>query len=230
MSGGFQTFGVPHLAALGVIALVAVALIALVRRGPAPVRDAVRYGLAGTLLLNEFAWWSVRVVQLGLDGFLRNHLPFHLCGVAVFLTAITLVRGSRGAYEIAWFWGVAGAGIALITPGNMDAGFPQYRFFQYFVAHGGIVTGMLVATFGLGMRPTGRALVKAFAWLHVMAVPVALANLALDANYMYLCAPPTGTVNPFFFLPWPWYLPVLEVVGLVAFALVAAPFLVRRPR
>ena len=47
---------------------------------------------------------------------------------------------------------------------------------------------------------------------------------------MYLSGPPTGTVTPFFFAPWPWYLPILEVIALAMFFAVLSPFLVTRRR
>ncbi len=224
MNGGFPTFGVPHLAAIGLTVAVPVALCLAVRRGSPAVGNAVRYGLAATLLLNEFAWWTIRVVQIGFDGFLRNHLPLHLCGVAVFLTAVTLIFRRKRAYEIAWFWGMVGAGSAVLTPGNIDVGFPAYRFFQYFIAHGGIVAGVAVATWGLGMRPSLGGLFRAFLYMNLLAVPVAIANLLLGSNYMFLSSPPGGSVSPFFFAPWPWYLLFLEMVGLGMFLLAYLPF------
>ena len=39
---------------------------------------------------------------------------------------------------------------------------------------------------------------------------------------MYLCEPPV-TDSPFLFLPWPWYLLIIEVLALTFFALLYLP-------
>ena len=49
-------------------------------------------------------------------------------------------------------------------------------------------------------------------------------NLVLGSNYMYLSAPPDGTLSPFFIGPWPWYIVFLEFVALAMFLAVYAPF------
>ena len=63
---------------------------------------------------------------------------------------------------------------------------------------------------------------RAFLYLNALAAGVALVNLLLDSNYMYLCEPPE-TASPFIFLPWPWYLLWLELVGFGFFALLYLP-------
>ncbi len=45
-------------------------------------------------------------------------------------------------------------------------------FFQYFISHAGIVAAALFATWGLGMRPTFKSLIRAFVAMNVMAAVV----------------------------------------------------------
>ena len=227
---GFRTFGLPHLAAMAATVVIPVLLIRFVRSRPRKVSERVGWILAGVLLTNDAIYWTYRIRTAGLDGFVERHLPLHLCGAAVMLTAITLLLRNRRAYELAWFWGMVGSLNAVITPGGIETGFPAYRFFQYFVAHSGIVIGVLYATFGLGMRPDFRGLVRAFAALNLFAAGVAVANWLLGSNYMYLSSPPPDTVSPFFLAPWPWYLLILEVIGLAMFLVVLAPFALYRRR
>ena len=223
---GFQTFGTPHLTAMALtLALPALLAVAARRLGGGAPKVIARC-LAGMLLANEFTYWALRISQIGLDGWVRNHMPLHVCGVAVLLTTWTLLFHSERTYEIAYFWGLVGAANAVLTPGGLAVDFPQYRFFQYFIAHSGIVTGVLFATWGLGMRPTLRGMFRAFGYLAGFAAFVAVANLLLGSNFMWLSAAPPGTVSPFFAAPWPWYLPILAVVGFTMFFVVLSPFLV----
>ena len=155
-STGFQTFAAPHLVAMA-LTLALPALLAVIARrlgGAAP--KAIAWLLAGMLLTNEFTYWTIRIGAIGLDGWVRNHMPLHVCGVAVLLTSATLLFRSPKTYEIVYFWGLVGAANAVITPGGLAVDFPEYRFFQYFIAHSGIVVGVAFATWGLGMRPTLR--------------------------------------------------------------------------
>ena len=184
--------------------------------------------MAGGLLINEVTHWGYRIAAFGVDQFAQNHLPLHACGVAVLATVATLLSKNQRTYEIAYFWGLAGASNAVITPNGLELAFPGYRFFQYFVAHSGIVVGVLFATWGLRMRPTLGGLFRAFASLNLYAVAIAVINLLLGSNYLYLSRPPDGTITPFFFAPWPWYLLTTEVFGLAMFFLVYSPFLLAK--
>lgn len=224
MTGGFQTFGTPHLVAMALTVVLPVLLSLIAKR--ASSRSAAALGIVlGVLLLgNELIHWGFRIAGYGPDVFLRYFLPLHLCGIAMFATSIALMFRNQTAYEIAYFWGLVGSANAVVTPGNLAVDYPQYRFFQYFIAHSGIVAGVLYATWGLKMRPTLGGLFRAFLWLHVLAAVAAVVNLLSGSNYMYLSSPPWGTVSPFFFLPWPWYLVFLDVIGLAMFFLVYAPF------
>ncbi len=223
--GGFTTFAAPHLTAMTLTLALPAALAVIARRVGGEAPKVIARCLAGMLLANEFTYWAVRISQIGFDGWVRNHMPLHVCGVAVLLTTWTLLFRSEKTYEIVYFWGLVGAANAVLTPGGLAVDFPQYRFFQYFVAHSGIVTGVLFATWGLGMRPTLRGMFRAFGYLAGFAAFVAVANLLLGANFMWLSAAPPGTVSPFFAAPWPWYLPILAVVGFTMFFVVLSPFL-----
>ena len=228
---GFQTFGTPHLIVMGLTLVLPILLSGLARRAGDDRRPAtIGYVLAAMLLVNEFTAWGYRLVQFGPEYIVRNHLPLHICGVANLVTAATLIFRNRYTYEIAFFWGLVGSANAVITPGAMDAGFPSWRFFQYFIAHSGIVVAVLYATWGLGMRPTLRGLFRAFIALNAFALFVGIINLLLESNYMYLSRPPWGTVSPFFFAPWPWYIPILDVVALAMFFAVYLPVHLSRRR
>ena len=223
----FQTFGTPHLVTTA-LTLVLPILLTVISRRSACKAVVVGYLWAGAILINEVIHWSYRLAEVGLSRFAQNHLPLHVCGIATLVTAATLLFRNQKTYEIAYFWGLVGASNAVITPGGLEVGFPGYRFFQYFMAHSGIVVGVLFATWGLRMRPTLGGLFRAFVCLNLFAAGVAVLNVFLGSNYMYLSKPPVGTVSPFFFAPWPWYLPFLDAIGLAMFFAVFSPFLVAR--
>ncbi len=228
---GFQTFGTPHLVVMGLTLVLPFVLSGIARKtGDRRTAKAIAYLLAAMLLVNDITAGGYRLLQSGPDYFIRNYLPLHVCGVANLVTAATLIFRSRRTYEIAYFWGLVGSANAVITPGAIETGFPSWRFFQYFIIHSGIVVGVLYATWGLGMRPTPGGLFRAFVALNVFAVVVGIINLFLESNYMYLSRPPWGTVSPFFFAPWPWYIFILDVLALAMFFAVYLPVHLSRGR
>ena len=222
-SNSFETFATPHVAAMVLTAAAAGALPLWARKvDSAKLTRRICLAIALGLLGNEFIFYGHALATQPLKEFARASLPIHICGAAVFLTAWTLWKRSQYVYEIAYFWGLAGTLQAVLTP-NLTEGFPTYRFFQFFLAHGGIVVGVVFATWGLKMRPARGAVLRVFVITNLYTALVAGANWALGANYMFLCAPPLGE-SPFFFLPWPWYILFLEFVALGLALLLCLPF------
>lgn len=226
----FELFGTAHNVVMVLNVAVAVGLVWVVRRFDSEkVTRAVCIGLATILLVNQITNWCYRYVIDGGTVFLMEHLPLHVCGMSVILSVVVLLTRNRLAYELVYFWGLAGATNAVITP-ELDAGWPEYDFIQYYISHGGIVVTAVLTTWGLGMRPTFKSLLRAFFILNAMAAGISGFNLLTGANYMYLSQQPV-TDSPFLFFEWPWYILWLEVLAIGFFALCYLPvYLERTPR
>jgi len=136
-----------------------------------------------------------------------------------------LITRSYRLYEICYFWGLAGATQALITPDVGRYGFPHFRFFQCFVSHGLIVTAVLFMTFVEGMRPGLGSLLRALLALNLYAAFIGMVNLLLKANYGFVCRKPDDPSLIDVLGPWPWYLLSLEAAALIGLFLVYLPFL-----
>ncbi len=218
----FELFGAAHNVVMVLTVAVPAALSVIVRRaGSEAVTRRICLGLAAVLAVNQVTYWTYRWVTVGAMTFLREHLPLHLCSIGIILAVLLLIRRDRLSYELIYFWGLAGTTNAIITP-ELTEGWPDYHFIQYYISHGGIVTTALFATFGLRMRPDFKSLIRAFLYLNVLAAGIAVVNLLVDGNYMYLFEAPV-TASPLIFLPWPWYLLWFEVLGFGLFALLYLP-------
>ncbi|MGH2571872.1 MAG: TIGR02206 family membrane protein, partial [bacterium] len=212
---GFTLFGSAHLLAMALIGIAGVTLPVWIRRrwSDALARRVAR-GLALLLVVQElFQIW----MQTALYGFpLATRLPLHLCGVAVFLTPVVLVRRTYAVYELVYFWGLGGAVQAILTP-ELHFGFPHPIFLTFFLGHGLIVVGALYATVVLRLRPTHRSIWRAFLATIAWAALVTPVNLVLGTNYLFLMHKPERASLMDYFGPWPWYIPVLAMVGLTLF-------------
>lgn len=185
----------------------------------------IRYTLAAMLILQEIFLnlWRLYWGQWRMG----KSLPLHLCGAAVVLSAVLLVNKNYRLYEIVYFWGLGGAIQALLQPDIGAYSFPHYRFFQFFTSHGLIVTASLYSTFSFGYRPRFRSVFRVFLITNVYMLFIALFNYIFDGNYLFICHKPETASIMDYFGPWPWYILVLEVVGLVSFLIYYSPFAVK---
>lgn len=216
----FVLFGAAHLGALASVALLALALVALVRARPAsalPVRLSLAAGIA-VLVALEFSIGA-------REGWLRwtAFVPLELCDAALVLAVFTLVVPRRATAEVVYFWAGSGTLLAMLTP-ELPWNFPRWEFVVFFGLHGLVLVAALVLVFGLGLRPRPGAPLRAFGITAGWAALVGLVNLALGTNYMYLRHKPIVPTLLDWMGPWPVYIGVGGAVALALFLALALPF------
>jgi hypothetical integral membrane protein (TIGR02206 family) len=221
----FELFGTPHLAALTIILLINLGLIAAGRRLPDRWRAPIRYTLAAILLVDEALWhgWNWSIGEWSIT----KTLPLHLCSVLVFLSAVMLITKSYAIFEFAYLLGIAGALQALLTPDAGPYGFPHFRFFQVMISHGSIITATIYMAAVEGYRPTVRSIKRVLVRGNVYALGVGLVNALIGSNYLYIARKPETASLMDVFPPWPWYLPILEVMALLMIGLLYLPYALR---
>lgn len=219
----FMFLGTPHVVATVMIIVLPLVLAWIIRRADSEkVTRAILWSVAGVMAINELIDQAHHIANYSTEVYLKEYLPFHLCDISVILIVILLLTRKFSVYEVVFFWGIAGASNSILTP-DLTIGFPSVDFWVYFISHGGIITSVLLATWGLKMRPTFGSVVRAFAFANLYAAALIPVNLLVGSNYMFLCKKPAGT-TPFFFLDWPWYILFLEPFAFVLFLVVYSPF------
>lgn len=212
-------FGTVHLCWLIAIAAAAVTLAWLCRRrkvSVCTVRLALGYGIAG----NEIVWWVFRYAHEGVH---LTNLPFQLCDLAVWLTVAACLTAIPVIVEIAYFVGVAGPGMALLTP-DLWTPWSSYPAIYFFIAHGAVLVACIVLTFGKVVEMRRGAVWRAFGAVAVFAAVIGAFDGMTGANYMYLCRKPASESLLTFLGPWPWYLAGGLLVALALFWLLWLPF------
>jgi hypothetical integral membrane protein (TIGR02206 family) len=219
----FEVFGLAHLVAILLTIVLAVALpIVGTRLRSERLLSATAWSLAVALLANDGFRCGYIITVRGWDTFVELYLPLHFCGLATYLTAFTLIARRQIPYEVAYYWGLSGAALAILTPA-IDEGFPSFEFITFFVGHSGIVVGVCFATFAQGLRPRFVGV-----WITVLlsvcvSIAIGAINHLLGSNYMFVCAPPVSA-SPLFFLAWPWYMPFIALVAITLFHLLWLPW------
>ena len=212
-------FGPLHLTLLAITLAIAVALCLLLRAGrisPRTVRLTLGYGLA----INELIWWAFRYSHEGFR--FPVNLPLQLCDATVWATVLACTTLIPAIVEFAYFAGIAGAGMALITP-DLWSPWPSYPAIYFFLAHGGIVIGAAVLAYGR-IAPLQRGAVwRALGWLLAYAAVVGAFNAVFHTNYMYLSHKPANASLLDALGPWPMYLIAGAAVALALFWLLWLP-------
>lgn len=208
----FKLFGLAHIGALVATAGASAAYAALGRRPSTdPHQRWTAWPLALALVTNELIWNGYQVYCGTWKA--TSSLPLHLCDVAIFMSVAALLTQKQVAFELAYFWGLAGSVQALLTPGLSEWGFPAYEFFRYFVSHSGIVVAVAYLALGRRMRPQPGAARRAIAITAIYTAAVGALNWLISANYLYLCDRPKTASVMDFLGPWPWYLVPLVGMG-----------------
>ncbi len=218
MASDFRLFGPAHLTILAAVPAAGATLAALARRSKTAARR-MRFAAAIFLAVNEIAWWIWRYSTEGNR--FPEGLPLQLCDLSIWLTVVCLLTLAPWAYDVAYFAGLAGAAMAVLTP-DLWAPLCSYPSIYFFVAHGGAVAAILALAWSRLARP--RSMLPALLVLNAYALAVGVFNALFGANYMYLCRKPPSASLLDWFGPWPWYLVAGDAVAAALFWLMWIPY------
>jgi hypothetical integral membrane protein (TIGR02206 family) len=203
----------------------AVLLAVLCRQGRI-AGTGVRLSLGCILAGNELIWWAFRYSHEGLK--VSQNLPLQLCDLTVWMTILACITLSPLAAELAYFVGLPGAGMSLLTP-DLWSPWPSYPAIYFFVGHGGIVIAVVVLVFGGIAQLRPGAVWRVFGLLVLYGVAIGTFNMVYEANYMYLCRRPANPSLLDLMGPWPIYILAVAPLSLALFCLLWLPIRPREP-
>ena len=222
----FSALSAPHLVAIGLTLTIAFGCAAVTSRGSSGCFDrAVRISLALILAIN-FTGYALHGTLTGqLDW--RQTLPFQLCDWATIGVIIALLKGGGPRIlEVLYFWGIGGSLQAIITP-NLRFGFPDYRFFVFFIDHCGIVIGVVYLLLTRRFRPAPSSIWRTWLWSIAYFVITLAVDQLTGVNYGFLLHKPEAfSILSYLSDERPIYLLQLNLLALAFFALLYAPFAV----
>ena len=221
-SAPFQVFGPSHKTVLLLIMAVPLALSLLVRvQRSVSLERLLCWAFALIIGGCWAAWYAVFTARGWLDR--GNALPLDLCSWAAIATIIALLGRHQRSYELAWFWAMAGTVQGIVTP-DIPFDFPEFRFIEFSLFHGGIIAAVLFLTLGLKMRPYPASIPRVIGWSLVYMAVAGAADWALKVNYGFLRAKP-GHASLYDLMPgWPWYIGVVVVLAMASVLICYAPF------
>lgn len=228
LGDGFVLFGTGHLVALGLLIAAMFWMVRTFADADDATRQRARLTIAALLWGQEISYhlWRFSIGEWTPV----TMLPFHLCSAAVWLGGFALLTNSRALAEYLYFFALAGATQALLTPDIGPYTFPHYRFWQFFVSHGLIVTSAVWLTFVERFAPSARSLLRAIAVTIVYGVAVLGINTLLGSNYLFVSRKPDTASALDLMPPWPHYLWILAGLVSVIYSVLYLPWAIRGAR
>jgi hypothetical integral membrane protein (TIGR02206 family) len=184
----FKPFGVAHLTVIFLTIGLPFLLALIVHRTKSRFLErSIAFSISALLLVNYVAYLIV-ARRFGVASWQRT-LPLQLCDWAMVVIIVALWTGNRRWLEVAYFWGIGGTLQAIITP-NLAFGFPDLRFISFFVAHSGIIIGIVFLMLIYGFRPRPIGILRTFAWTELYFVIAFTIDLLTGENYGFLLHKP----------------------------------------
>lgn len=217
-----MTVGSPeYLVTLSTMAVVATGLTLSARRWPGRWVVVANWALAAVLAGATVAWLTTTVVDQPFSW--ATSLPLPLCDMATLVTIAALLTRRAWLCEVNYFWGLAGTLQAVLTP-DLHAPFPSAEFFEYTLAHTGIVTAAVFLVVGQRIVPRRGAAARTLALTAAYTAFVGAMDGLTGGDYMFLLHKPDATTLLSALGPWPWYLVSALGVAVVLLAVLDAPW------
>ena len=162
---------------------------------------------------------------------LQKDLPLQLCHFAYWLSVLCLItllfdkkhsKYQQTYFNCAYFFGFSGAFQGILTVDLTDI-YTLNDMITLHLQHSIIILNVLWVIFAYNLKFTKQSITQVFLIINVIAVFIGIINYFLNANYMFLCAPP-NVDNPLLIGEWPYYIIVLEVVFFIYAYILYIPY------
>ena len=173
-------------------------------------------------LIDDILRWNVGIWDVAED------LPLHMCGISFFTSTYALYKKNQTAFELSYFWGLAGAFQAIITP-DPSRFVMDVSLFWNFLSHGLIILNVLWLIIIDNMRCRLGSYINIIIITNGSLFIISIVNTILGGNYWFICEKPGGE-SPFIIGDWPLYLIGFEIAGIVLFGLLYIPMIILRKK
>jgi len=220
----FILFGQQHLFALVLSALTIIYFPLYTKRKLSKdSQEAIAKTLAIFLIVHELSRPFYRPYFFGDELILS--FPLHACHLSAFSIAVYLLVRKKVFFEVAYYWGLGGGTMALLTP-DLSRSFPDIEWFPFFIAHGAMIMAIFFSMFCHNTYPSKHSF-RRVVLITVSSLPlIYIVNVLLGppANYWYLNTKPEGDSLMNFMPPPPFHIPIAMGIAFAVFYLLHVPF------
>ena len=179
------------------------------------------YFIIAIILINQ-------CMDLYREGYLdewKLGLPLHLCDFSSFSILIYLLTKKRDFFIFAFFFGIAGAGMSILTP-DTGYGFPDVGYIQNQIGHTAIILGVSYAMVIDNQRPYLKDVARALGFATILLFIMYGVNYLLGppANYWFIVEKPIGDNVTSFMRPEPFHMIDIWLLAVLVCYLIYLPY------
>ena len=223
----FELFGTVHLITIAVVILTSILLPKFYKNKSDYQISMMKKIIAGVIAAHVIISPYKDLYLLANPYDWRETIPLHMCDLSEIFLVWFLLGGPRILYICAFFWGLGGATMAILTP---DISHHDLDYIFFMVGHGMIVVGIMYATVTLGNRPYAKDIVTVSLITVLVLLPIVyVINLLLGepANFWYLMTKPAGASLMDMFPEPPYHLIVTTPIAIAVFYLIYLPYFLK---
>ena len=143
----FQIFGTVHLITIFSVIIVSVFLPKVYKNKSESDKSLMSKIIAGIIAAHVIISPYKDLYLLANPYDWRETIPLHMCDLSEIFLIWFLLGGPRILYLCAFFWGLGGASMAILTP---DVSHHDLEYIFFMIGHGMIIVGIMYATVSLG--------------------------------------------------------------------------------
>ena len=223
----FELFGTVHLITIAVVILTSILLPKFYKNKSDYQISMMKKIIAGVIAAHVIISPYKDLYLLANPYDWRETIPLHMCDLSEIFLVWFLLGGPRILYICAFFWGLGGATMAILTP---DISHHDLDYIFFMVGHGMIIVGIMYATVTLGNRPYAKDIVTVSLITALVLLPIVYGiNLLLGepANFWYLMTKPAGASLMDMFPEPPYHLIVTTPIAIAVFYLIYLPYFIK---
>ena len=191
------------------------------KNSSAATHSSLAYFIISLILINQG-------MDLYREGYLdewKLGLPLHLCDFSSFSILIYLLTKKRDFFIFAFFFGISGAGMSILTP-DTGYGFPAVGYIQNQIGHTAIILGVTYAMVIDNQRPYLKDVAKALGFATFILFIMYGVNYLLGppANYWFIVEKPIGTNVTSFMRPAPFHMIDIWLLAVAVCYLIYLPY------
>ena len=223
----FEMFGTIHLMTIAMVIVISIFLPKLYKNKSEDQKSAMSKIIAAIIFLHVIISPYKDLYLLANPYDWRETIPLHMCDLSEIFLIIFLLGGPKILYLCAFFWGLGGATMAILTP---DISHHDLDYIFFMIGHGMIVVGIMYATVSLGNRPYAKDILKVTAITLFILLPIVYGiNILLGepANFWYLVAKPDGASLMDMFPDPPLHILYTTPLAIAVFYLIYLPYFIK---
>ena len=179
---------------------------------------------------------SLILINQGMDFFREGYglnewrlgLPLHLCDFSSAAIILYFITKKREFFLFAFFAGISGAGMALLTPDTLYS-FPHIDYIRHMVGHSMIIMGVAYAIIIDSQRPQLRDVHKVLFVVSIFLLLMYPINYLIGspANYWYVIEKPPGLNVTEFMRDPPYHMIDIYILAIIVCYLIYLPYFIK---